>query len=133
VLFEKASGDPLVDGISDVLNKFSSSGFVPFFGSLNSLEVELDEAFQRVLIHVLDDAQRDTQEIEHGTFSSDGSIDLSLGVDIDFSLFGDLTLLFDTDGGGLGLVQVGDQIGVVQNGLRVGIGQFFQQTGLKLV
>jgi len=133
VLFEKASGDPLVDGISDVLNKFSSSGFVPFFGSLNSLEVELDEAFQRVLIHVLDDAQRDTQEIEHGTFSSDGPIDLSLGVDIDFSLFGDLTLLFDTDGGGLGLVQVGDQIGVVQNGLRVGIGQFFQQTGLKLV
>jgi len=133
VLFEKASGDPLVDGISDVLNKFSSSGFVPFFGSLNSLEVELDEAFQRVLIHVLDDAQRDTQEIEHGTFSSDGPIYLSLGVDIDFSLFGDLTLLFDTDGGGLGLVQVGDQIGVVQNGLRVGIGQFFQQTGLKLV
>jgi hypothetical protein len=42
---------------------------------------------------MIDDAERDAKEIEHSTLSSDGTIDLSLRVDVDFSCLSDLRLL----------------------------------------
>ncbi len=90
MFFEETSRNPLIDCISDVIDKFLNSGLIFFLGPLNGLEEELNEALKRVLIHVINDAERNTQEIQHSTFSSDRTIDFSLSIDIDFCKFSDL-------------------------------------------
>ena len=63
MLLEKSSRNPLIDSESDIFYQLASSSFIFFLSFLNSLEEELDKAFQRVLVHVIDDAERNTQEI----------------------------------------------------------------------
>ena len=63
MLFEQSSGNPLVNGVSDVLDELGHSSFIFFLSLFDGLEEELDETFQRVLIHVINDAQGNTQEI----------------------------------------------------------------------
>lgn len=87
MFFKETSRNPLINCISDVIDKFLNSGLILFLGPLNGLEEELNEALKRVLIHVVNDAERNTQEIQHSTFSSDRPIDFSLGVNVDLSLF----------------------------------------------
>ena len=121
VFFEKASGNPLINGVSDVKDEESSSSFV-FLGSpLNSFEEELNETFQRILIHVVDDAKGDAQEIQHGSFSSHRSVNFSLSVDIDFSHLCDFGLLLNLVCCKLCLLQVVNQFFVVQNRSWVGL------------
>ena len=87
MFFEESSRNPLIDSKPDILNKFQYSGFVPFGCLLNGFEEEFNKAFQRVLIHVIYDAERNAQEIQHGAFCCHWPIDLSLGVDVDLSCF----------------------------------------------
>jgi hypothetical protein len=56
MFFEKSSGDPLIDGVSDVEDEEADSALILFYGSFDCLEEELNETFQRVLIHVVNDA-----------------------------------------------------------------------------
>ena len=95
MLFEEAPRNPLVDGISDVLDKFGNASFVLFLSSLDGFEEELDEAFQGVLVHVVDDTKGDTQEVEHGSFSSHWTINLPLGININFCFLSLLGLLLN--------------------------------------
>lgn len=57
--FEKSSRDPLIDSKPNVFYKFRNSCFVFFSSLFNSFEEKFDKAFQRVLIHMIDDAKRD--------------------------------------------------------------------------
>lgn len=82
MLFEEASRNPLVNGIPNIFNEFANSSFVFLLGSFNGLEEELDETFQGILIHVINDAKGNTQEIKHGTFCSHWPIYLSLSIDV---------------------------------------------------
>lgn len=90
VLLEQSSRYPLVNSESNVLNELGRTCFISFWGLFDSLEEEFNEALQRVLIHMIDDAEGDTKEVEHSTFSSDRTIDFSLSIDIDFCKFSDL-------------------------------------------
>lgn len=56
MLFEKTSWNPLIDGISDVVDQFLNSCLIFFLSSFDGFEEELDEAFKWILIHVIDDA-----------------------------------------------------------------------------
>ena len=56
MLLEQSPRNPLVDGVSNVFNQFSYPCLILFLSPLNSFEEELYEAFQRVLIHVINDA-----------------------------------------------------------------------------
>jgi len=94
MLLEETSGDPLVDSHPDHLSESENSWLfiLELLGLLNSLEEEGSEGLKRVLVHVSDNAQLNEQEVEHGTFGSDSSIDLSEGVDLDLSIFGNCLL-----------------------------------------
>lgn len=87
MLFKQSSGYPLINRISDVINQFLHTGLIFLLSSLYGLEEELNEGFQRVLIHMINNAQRNTQEVQHGTLGGHRTIDLSLGIDVYFCLF----------------------------------------------
>lgn len=105
----------MVNSESNILDEFSSTGLISFRSFFDCLEKKFDEALQRVLIHMIDDAERDAKEIEHSALSGDGTIDLSLSVDIDFSCLSDLRLLPDRNGSCLGLLEIVDQLFVVED------------------
>ena len=63
MLFEQSSGDPLVNCESNVFDQSGCSGLIAFHCLFYSFEEEFDKAFQRVLVHVVDDAEGNAQEI----------------------------------------------------------------------
>ncbi len=56
MFFEQSSGDPLIDGVSDIENKETHSGLIFLCCSFYGFEEELNETFKRILVHVIDDA-----------------------------------------------------------------------------
>ena len=57
MFFEESARYPLVDSKSDILNKFSCSGLISLRCFFDSLEEKFDKAFQRVLVHVINNAE----------------------------------------------------------------------------
>ncbi len=133
MFFEQSSRDPLIDGVSDVEDEESDSGLIFLDCSFDSFEEELDETLEWILVHVVDDTQGDTEEIKHGTFRGDWTIDFSLCVDVDLCDFGDLWLLLNLVSSDFGLLQVVDQLLIVQYRRWVGLWQLFQQWRLQLI
>jgi len=134
VSLEKTSGYPLVNGHSDHFSESKDSWlfFLEGFRLIDGLEEEGGEGLKRVLVHVVDDAKLNKQEVEHGTLSSDSSVDLSGEVDLDFSLLcdslGDLDLVRCLLGDFEGL----NKSEVLKNGGWIGIRQVLEKIGLKL-
>ena len=133
MLLEETSRNPLNDGISYIFDELQNSGFIFFSGSLDGLEEEFDEWFKRVLIHVVDNAERNAQEVQHSTFSSDRPIQLSLGVDNYFCLFSLLWLLLNGNCSSFGLLQVRNELFVIEDRIGIGLWKFFQEWRLKIV
>lgn len=77
--FEETTGDPLVDDNTDHEDQklYSLISLFLFFCLLDSLEEEVLERFERVLVHVVDNPKLDQQEVEHGALSSDWTIGFS--------------------------------------------------------
>jgi len=76
VAFEKTTSDPLVNVNTDLLDEIEHAGVVIIIGfsSFNSLEEINVERLKRVLIHVVNNAKLDEQEVEHSTFSRHSSV-----------------------------------------------------------
>lgn len=90
MFLEETSRNPLINGHSNDTSEIQDSDFVIFvhFSLLDSLEEESGEGLKGVLVHWIDDAELNKQEIEHGTFSSNSSVHFSQEVNLDFSVFG---------------------------------------------
>jgi len=84
MFLEETSGNPLVDSHSDDISQRTDSNFIVFvkFCLLDSFEEESSEGFKGVLIHLIDDAKLNEQEIERCTFSSNSSVDFSKNVNL---------------------------------------------------
>jgi len=84
MFLEETSGNPLVDGHSDDISQRTDSNFIVFveFCLLDSFEEESCEGFKGVLVHLIDDAKLNKQEIERCTFSSNSSVDFSKNVNL---------------------------------------------------
>lgn len=127
VLFKESSNNPLADGVSDLLAEVIDTMFIVVLHELDGLEEEVLEGVQGVLIHILDEIQLNDQEIEHGTFSGDHSVELSGVVNFNFGDFGLILLEGDIIGGHLGFIQLLDQFFVIQNGGGVGFRKKLQE------
>jgi hypothetical protein len=53
MLFEEASGDPLIDGISDIVNKSLSATLVFLLGAFDGFEEEFYKTLEGVLVHMV--------------------------------------------------------------------------------
>lgn len=84
--FEKTSHDPLTDAISDRSDQLFDSGFILHRHFGDSLSEENVERIQRILVHMIHNIKSNNEEIQHSTFSSNTSVDFSLGVDFNFGL-----------------------------------------------
>lgn len=133
MLFKKSSWYPLINCISDVLNQKSSSCFIFFNSSLDSFEEELNEAFKRILIHMINDAKRNTQEIKHSALSSNWTIDLSLSVNINFSNFCNFWLFLNFICCSFSFLQVINKLFVIQNCCWISFWKLFQQWWFKFI
>lgn len=60
MLFKETSWNPLINCISDIIYKFLSSSFIFFLSSFNGFEEKFNEALKRILIHMINDAERNT-------------------------------------------------------------------------
>lgn len=111
----------MINGVSDVENEEIDPGLILFYRSLDSLEEELNETFEGILIHMINDAEGNAQEIEHSTLGSDRPVDLSLCVDIHLGNFGNFRLLLNLVGSGFCLLQVVNEFLIVQDSCWIGI------------
>ncbi len=57
MLLEETSGHPLVNSVPYVFYEFTHSPFIFLLGLLDGFEEKFNEAFQRVLVHMVDDAE----------------------------------------------------------------------------
>ena len=104
VAHKEAALDPSVNGHADVLSQVQNAFVVVWllFSLLDSLEEESLERLERVLVHVVDNAQLDQQEVQSGTFGCDASVDLAEVVNCNFSLFSFDLLALNLSRGGFG-------------------------------
>jgi hypothetical protein len=80
---------------------------------------------------VIDDAESNEQEVEHGTLSSDSSVDLSQDVDLDFSILGNDLLALDFSRSLLGDFERFNQLFVLKDSGWVSVRQVLEKVGLK--
>jgi len=94
---EETAGDPLVDCDSDHQNKKRDSLFnvLLLLSLVDSLEEEVLEGLERVLVHVVNDPKLDEEEVEHGTLGGDLTVSLSGDVNLFLGLLGNLLLLLN--------------------------------------
>jgi len=132
--FEETTGDPLVDCHTNHGTECVDTRLLVLteLGLVDGLEEEGGEGLKRVLVHMINDGQRDEHEVEHGTFGGDASVHLSQRVDVRLSHLGEILLLFDLSRGLLGLLQLVDQLGVLEDRSWVGIRKLLKQVGFKL-
>jgi hypothetical protein len=134
VLFEETSGYPLVNGHSDHGSEGKHSLFVVLneLSLLNSLEEEGVERLKRVLVHMVNDLELDEQEVEHGSLSSDSSVNFSGLINLDFSICSLSLLDLDLSRGLFGGFKRFNQSVIGENSGLVGVSQVLQKTGLKI-
>lgn len=130
---EKTASNPLVDGQADDFSegKHTLLLLLKLLGLFDGLEEEGLERVQRVLVHGVDDAKLDLQEVKHGTLSSNASVDLSELVDVGLSLNCDSLLFGNTLGSLFGCFETLDELDVVQNGGHIGCDQVCEQVSLQ--
>jgi len=123
MFLKETSGDPLVNCHSNDISEVKHSDFIVFiqFSFLDSLEEESSEGFKRVLIHLINDAKLNKQEIEHGSFCGNSSVDFSQQVNLDFSLFSSDLLLLDLHSCFLCGFKLLDKSKVLKNGSWISI------------
>lgn len=125
--FEETAHHPLANAVADGRDHDFDTGFIlnSHFG--DGFAEEDVERIQRVLIHVIDHIQSDNQEIEHSAFSSNGTIDFSLFVNLDFGVLGHFALHFDILRSLLCDIQLLNEFFVVQNRCGIGFGKRLQE------
>jgi len=130
VLFEQTSGYPLVNGHSDHGSEGKYSLLVIFdeLSLLNSLEEEGVKRLKRVLVHVVNDLQLDQQEVKHGSFRSNSSVNFSGQVNLNFCLSSLSLLDLDFSGSFLSSFKRLNQSMVGENSSLVSICQVLQKT-----
>lgn len=76
---EETTRDPLVDRDSDHLDQVWNTDLKIFrlLSLINSLEEEVLEGLERVLVHVINDAELNEQEVKHSSFCGNRSVGLS--------------------------------------------------------
>lgn len=79
---------------------------------------------------MVNNAELDEHEIEHGALGGNSSVDLSGKVDLLLSLDGNELLLLDLGRGLLGDLERLDEGSVLQNGVWIGIGELLQESCL---
>ena len=132
---EETALDPFVYDHSDELSHQVDDTLLIVrvgFSVVNGLEEEGLEGLKRVLVHVVDDAQLDQQEVKGGTLGSDASVNLTKVVNGDFGLFSLNLLALNLSGCGLGHFEGLNQRDVCENSVRVSIREVLQQVRLKL-
>jgi hypothetical protein len=97
MFLEETSGNPLVNGHSNDVSEIKHSNLIILiqFSLFNSLEEESGEGLKRVLIHLINDAKLDEQEIEHSSLGGNSSVDFSQQINLDFSFLGNDLLFLD--------------------------------------
>jgi len=77
--FEKTTRDPLVDDDTNHLDQTRNThiSFFRLFRLLNSLEEEVLEGLEGVLVHVVNNPELNQQEVEHGSLGSYWTIGFS--------------------------------------------------------
>lgn len=121
---EESTCNPLEDLHSNRTYKLPDPFFVIFVvgASGNGLVEEHTEGLKRVLIHRVNNVELDKQEIEHGSFCSNRSIDLTrFSNDLSCDL-GDLLLLLNLSRSPFSNFKTLDKLEVFEDGGRVGIG-----------
>lgn len=133
MLFEETTWNPLVNRWTDVQNQCWDTFFAFHCCSVDWFKEECNEWFERVLVHVIHNAQRDNQEVKHRTFSSDDSIVLTLHVDFSFRDLRFLLLFCDFNRGFLCLVKILNELCVIEDGSRVCFGERLQQIWFEFI
>jgi hypothetical protein len=79
VTFEQTTGYPLEDSHTNLAHKIAYFLFVIILlrGFCNSFVVEHAERLERVLVHRINNVHLDQQEIQHGSFSGNWSVDFT--------------------------------------------------------
>lgn len=132
---EETTSNPLEDGHSNVVNKIFYFFYVIiwFFTQLNSLVEELREGFKRVLIHGVNNVHFDEQEIKHGSFSSNRSVDFTRFSNNFSSNFGNSLLFLNISGSLFSYFKTFNERKVFKNSscisIRKVLQEFFTQPG----
>lgn len=77
---------------------------------------------------MVNNAELDEHEVEHGALSGDSPVDFSGEIDLFLSLHGNKLLLLDLGRGLFGDLERNDEFGVLQNGIWVGIRELLQES-----
>ena len=86
------------------------------------MDGECGERFKRVLIHVVNNAELDEQEIEHSSLSGNSSVDFSQLINLDLSFLCDGLLLLNLCGSLLGDLKGLNKSSVLEDGSGIGVG-----------
>jgi len=125
MFLEETSGNPLINGHSNDISEIKYSNLIILIqlSLLNSLEEESGEGLKRVLIHLINNAKLNKQEIEHSSLGGNSSVDFSQQVNLNLGLLGDNLLLLDSDGGFLGGLKLLNESEVLENGSWISVGE----------
>jgi hypothetical protein len=131
---EETTLDPSVDGHSDGLSEVNDTFLIVIVrGSVvDGLKEEGLEGLERVLVHVIDNAKLDKQEVKGGTLGRNTSVNLTKVVDSYFGLFSLNLLTLNLSGCGLGHFEGLNQRDVRENSVGVSIREILKQVRLKL-
>ena len=123
MFLEETSGNPLVNSHSNDISEIKHSNLIILiqFSLFNSLEEESGEGLKRVLIHLINDAKLDEQEIEHSSLGGNSSVDFSQQINLDFSFLGNDLLFLDGLSSFLGSLKLLNKSKVLKNGSWISI------------
>lgn len=133
MFFKESTRYPLVDSKSNIFNKFCCSGLISLRCFFNSFEEKFDKALQRVLIHMINNTQWNTQEVQHSTLSCNRSINLSLSVNIYLSNFSNFWLFSNRDSCSFCFFKIVNQFLVLKDSWWISIRQLLQKTALQFI
>jgi len=135
MFLEKTSRNPLVNGHSNDFSQRHNSNLIILIqlSLLDSFEEESSERLEGVLVHLINDAKLDKQEIEHGTFSCNSSINFSKNVNLDFGVFSDKLLLTNFLGSSLCGLKLFNESEVLKNGRWISFGERLEETSFKTI
>jgi len=134
VTHKETTLDPSVNSHTNVLSqvKHALLIIIVVLSELNSLKEEGLERFERVLVHVVNNAKLNEQEVKGGTLTSDTSVNFTEVVNSDFSLLGLNLLALNLGRGGFGHFKRLNERNVGEDGVGVSLRQVLEKVGLKL-